>query len=233
MNKPMRAIILAAGKGSRLRPLTDSCPKPLIKINDKPLIVYHLEKLKLAGIEDVVINLHHLGQQIESYLGNGQHWGLNITYSREDILLEVGGGIRHALPLIGEDPFLVVNGDIWTDFPFEKLKVPHAGLAHLIMVDNPVHNLQGDFAIDAQGWLFKSLEQQQYTYSGISVLSPQLFENCEQKAFKLAVLLEKAMYAHQLGGEYYPGKWMDVGTIERLNQLEYDLSTSVLRQKTI
>lgn len=228
----MRAMILAAGKGSRLRPLTDTCPKPLIKVNGKPLIVYHLENLKLAGFEEVVINLHHLGEQIESYLGNGQAWGLNIAYSHEETLLEVGGGILHALPLLGPEPFLIVNGDIWTDFPFEKLKTPIAGLAHLIMVDNPLHNPRGDFAIDAQGWLFKSVNQQ-YTYSGVSVLSPQLFENCEQKVFRLAILLEKAMYTHQLSGEYYPGKWTDVGTIERLNQLEYDLSTPLLRQKTI
>lgn len=232
MNKP-NVMILAAGKGSRLKPLTDTCPKPLIKVNGTPLIVYHLEKLKAAGFENVIINLHHLGNQIESYLGNGQHWGLNIIYSRENTLLEVGGGILHALPLLGEHPFLIVNGDIWTDFPFEKINAKPSGTAHLIMVDNPIHNLKGDFAIDNQSRLFKSLHQQQYTYSGISVLSPQLFENCQEKAFRLSVLLEKAMHTHQLTGEYYPGKWTDVGTIERLNQLEYDLGTFSLRHKTI
>lgn len=227
-----RAMILAAGRGSRLRPLTDHCPKPLVEVGKKPLIVYHLENLAKAGITEIVINLCHLGEQIEAYLGNGSHWGVNIAYSVESTLLEVGGGICHALPLLGSSPFVVVNGDIWTDYPFVRLPKTLKGLAHLVMVDNPSHHEAGDFALHANGQLTRENHQQTLTYSGISVLHPELFKNYRSKsAFRLAPLLDEAILSQQLYGEYYQGAWTDVGTLERLQSLENALALAPLAQK--
>ncbi len=221
----MRAMILAAGRGTRLRPLTDTCPKPLIKVCDKSLIVYHLENLKLAGFSEVVINVRHLGEKIQAYLGNGHAFGLNIVYSVENEELEVGGGICQALPLLGEDPFVIVNGDIWTDYPFETLKHKAKGLAYLVLVQNPLHNTKGDFAIGENYLLIRSNLEPTYTYAGISVLHPHLFADATRGAsFRLAPYLDKAIAQQGLYGEYYDGEWTDVGTLERLQFLEQSLS---------
>ncbi len=227
-----RAIILAAGRGKRLRPITDHCPKPLVKVANKPLIVYHLEKLAAAGLTEIVINLCHLGEQIEQYLGNGATWGVTIAYSKEPTLLEVGGGICQALDLLGPKPFVVVNGDIWTDYPFTKLWQNPQGLAHLVLVDNPAHHAAGDFVLRENGELCREIEGQTLTYSGISLLDPKLFSGCiKGSAFRLAPLLDKAILSQQLYGEYYPGVWTDVGTIERLQSLENALALAPLMQK--
>jgi len=222
----MRAMILAAGRGERLRPLTDLCPKPLIQVAGKPLIVYHLENLHAAGITDIVINLGHLGEQIFAALGQGEAWDVKITYSWESPILEVGGGIFKALPLLGEEPFMIVNGDIWTDYPLSELPHHPNGLAHLVLVNNPAHNLKGDFAINEQGRLCNQ-SFNTYTYSGVSVLHPALFAGCPANvAFRLRPLLDKALENQQLMGEYYRGQWTDVGTLERLDQLQQMLLTS-------
>ena len=223
----MKAMILAAGKGTRLQPLTDTCPKPLIPVGGKPLIVYHLEKLKSVGITDVVINLRHLGEKIQDYLGDGKSWELNIQYSVEPKDLEVGGGICYALPLLGKDPFIIINGDIWTDYPLSHLPMTPQGLAHLVLVDNPLHNAKGDFVLDNQGKLIRAhaLDQKTVTYAGISLLRPELFEDHEcGSTFRLAPLLDKAISQGSLSGEYYSGAWTDVGTLERLQFLENTLA---------
>lgn len=216
----MKAMILAAGKGERMRPLTLHTPKPLVLAAGKPLIEYHLEALARAGFTEVVINHAWLGQQIEDHLGDGSPFGLSIRYSPEGEPLETGGGIFKALPLLGDAPFVLVNGDIWTDYDFSALQVPLQGLAHLVLVDNPGHHGRGDFRLhdgqvadgdDAPGTL---------TFSGISVLDPALFDGCKPGAFKLAPLLRKAMAAGRVSGERYQGHWVDVGTLERLADVE-------------
>jgi MurNAc alpha-1-phosphate uridylyltransferase len=227
-----RAMILAAGRGNRLRPLTDHCPKPLVEVGKKPLIVYHIENLAKAGISEIVINLFHLGEQIEAYLGNGQHWGVNIAYSFESTLLEVGGGIFNALGLLGSSPFIIVNGDIWTDYSFMRLPRTLKGLAHLVMVDNPLHHKAGDFVLHANGLLSRENHQGTLTYSGISVLHPDLFSGCmSNSAFRLAPLFDKAILSQQLYGEHYQGAWTDVGTLSRLQSLENALALAPLAQK--
>lgn len=216
----MKAMILAAGRGERLRPLTDVTPKPLIQVKGKPLIAYHLEKLSQAGINDIVINVRHLGEKIQAYVGTGGAWGVNVQYSVELTALDVGGGILQALPLLGKEPFLVVNGDIWTEYPLSCLKKKIQGLAHLVLVDNPDHNQKGDFCLEQNGLLSKC-GLQTHTYAGISLLHPDLFEGYVQgQAFRLAPLLEKAASSELLSGEYFRGAWTDVGTIERLQSLE-------------
>lgn len=223
----MKAMILAAGKGTRLQPLTDTCPKPLIKVGGKSLIVYHLENLKKAGFKDIVINVHHLSEQIIAALGTGEQWGLSITYSKETTLLETGGGICTALPLLGTEPFLIVNGDIWTDFDFAKLPKTIKSMAHLILIDNPEHNLKGDFTLGNNKRLNRATSSldKTYTYSGIAILDPNLFEGCDSHTpFKLSPILDNARVANLLEGEYYSGKWTDVGTLSRLELLEKELS---------
>lgn len=226
-----RAMILAAGRGSRLRPLTDHCPKPLVAVGNKPLIVYHIENLAQAGFREIVINLFHLGQQIEDYLGNGANWGVSIAYSREPSLLEVGGGICQALPLLGTSPFVIVNGDIWTDYPFLQLPTTLEGLAHLVLVDNPSHHVNGDFTLQTNGQLTRQ-GQSTLTYSGISLLHPDLFAGYTKgSAFRLAPLFDQAILRQQLHGEHYQGLWTDVGTVERLQSLENALALAPLAQK--
>jgi MurNAc alpha-1-phosphate uridylyltransferase len=215
----MKAMILAAGKGERLRPLTLHTPKPLVRAGGVPLIEYHLRAIKSAGFEDVVINHAWLGQQIEDYLGDGRELGLKIGYSPEGEPLETGGGIFRALPLLGEQPFLVVNGDIWVDFDFSSLMKPIKGLAHLVLVDNPPHHPGGDFAL-VDGHVHDDAAQPRLTYSGIAVLHPQLFAGCTAGAFKLAPLLRDAMAKGLVTGERFAGRWVDVGTHERLAEVE-------------
>ncbi|MEE4719318.1 nucleotidyltransferase family protein [Pseudomonas alliivorans] len=216
----MKAMILAAGKGERLRPLTLHTPKPLVRAGGVPLIEYHLNALREAGFHDLVINHAWLGQQIEDWLGDGQRFGLNIRYSPEGEPLETGGGIFRALPLLGEEPFLVVNGDIWTDYDFVSLRRPLAGLAHLVLIDNPAHHPTGDFSLVDGQVRDDDPTGQRLTYSGIAILHPQLFAGCEAGAFKLAPLLRDAMREGQVSGEYFSGRWVDVGTHERLAEVE-------------
>jgi N-acetyl-alpha-D-muramate 1-phosphate uridylyltransferase len=213
----MRAMILAAGRGERMRPLTDTTPKPLLKVGHKCLIEYHIEHLVAAGFTDIVINHAHLGEQIERTLGNGQRYGAKLHYSPEGTALETGGGIFKALPLLGNAPFLVVNGDVWSDYPFSQLRRSLKGLVHLILVNNPIHNQKGDFH------LFNDRIYQdgtpRLTFSGIGVYHPDLFKDCTPARFSLVPLLIKAMQTGQASGEHYQGQWLDVGTPERLNQL--------------
>lgn len=215
----MKAMILAAGKGERLRPLTLHTPKPLVRVGGVPLIEYHLRALQAAGFDEVVINHAWLGQQIEDHLGDGQELGLRIRYSPEGEPLETGGGIFRALPLLGDDPFLVVNGDIWTDCDFASLRTPISGLAHLVLVNNPAHHPAGDFAL-VGGEVRDDASLARLTYSGIAILSPQLFEHCDEGAFKLAPLLRDAMGKGLVTGEHFTGRWVDVGTHERLAEVE-------------
>lgn len=216
----MKAMILAAGKGERMRPLTLHTPKPLIRVGGLPLIEYHLRALRAAGFEDVVINHAWLGQQIEDHLGNGQDAGLRIVYSAELEPLETGGGISRALPLLGDQPFAVVNGDIWTDYDFSTLRLPHGALAHLVLIDNPEHHPTGDFALIDGQVCDSAGASTRLTYSGIAVLHPHLFAGCPDGAFKLAPLLRAAMQNGQVTGEYFAGRWVDVGTRERLAEVE-------------
>lgn len=216
----MKAMILAAGKGERLRPLTLHTPKPLVRAGGVPLIEYHVRALAAAGFRELVINHAWLGAQIEDYLGDGARFGVEIRYSAEGEPLETGGGIFRALPLLGDAPFLVVNGDIWTDYPFAALRRPLEGLAHLVLVDNPAHHPTGDFRL-ADGQVVDAAPGvDSLTYSGIAVLAPALFAGCQPGAFKLAPLLRQAMADGRVGGERFAGRWVDVGTHERLAEVE-------------
>lgn len=221
----MKAMILAAGKGERMRPLTLHTPKPLVRAAGTPLIEFHLQALAKAGFRELVINHAWLGQQIEDHLGDGARFGLSIRYSAEGEPLETGGGIFRALPLLGDEPFLIVNGDVWTDFDFSHLRQPLNGLAHLVLVDNPVHHPRGDFRLK-DGRVQDAVEgEPSLTYSGIAVIHPRLFEGCQPGAFKLAPLLRQAMAAGEVSGEHFAGRWVDVGTHERLADVERLLMT--------
>lgn len=221
----MRAMILAAGRGERMRPLTDSTPKPLLKVGGKMLIEYHLEKLKAAGVNDVVINHAWLGEKIEQALADGSSYGLNITYSAEGEALETAGGIIRALPLLGSDPFIVINGDIFCELDFSTLTKPIQGLAHLVLVDNPEHNPDGDFVLSESG----EVSQQggsKLTFSGMGIYHPDLFKNKVNGKQALAPVLREAMDAHAVTGSYYPGMWHDIGTPERLTELDLYLKNN-------
>jgi MurNAc alpha-1-phosphate uridylyltransferase len=214
----MRAMILAAGAGKRMQPLTLHTPKPLLTLNGKPLIVYHLEAFRRAGVTDVVINLGYLGEQIKEALGDGQKWGVSIQYSPEDPVLETGGGILKALPLLEPDPFIVVSGDVFTDYPFEKLPKKISGLAHLVLVDNPPHHPTGDFALE-KGRVVES-PGPLLNFGGFGVYTPALFTDCPTGAFPVSLLFEKAIQAGLITGEYYSGVWHNIGTPEQLVALE-------------
>jgi MurNAc alpha-1-phosphate uridylyltransferase len=220
----MRAMILAAGRGERMRPLTDLTPKPLLQIGGKPLIVWHIEKLAQAGFRELVINHAHLGEQIEAALGNGERFGVSIRYSPEIEALETAGGIVNALSLLGKAPFLVVNGDIFTDYDFSGLRsgLAEGLLAWLVLVENPEHNNDGDFAIE-QNRIAENGETM-LTFSGIGVYRPELFATVVRGSkAKLAPLLRSAMRSGRVGGEYFAGCWTDVGTPERLAELDHTL----------
>lgn len=217
-------MILAAGRGERMRPLTDHIPKPLLKVGGKPLIVWHLERLAKAGFKEVVINHAHLGEQIEKVLGDGSQWSLHIQYSSEKTALETAGGIANALPLLGSEPFLVVNGDTFTEINFAFLK--HALRpnihAHLVLVNNPPQHLNGDFAIE--NGMLKNTGTPILTFSGVGVYRPALFANIIRgEPSKLAPLLRQAITDNQATAEYYQGVWHDIGTPERLNMLDSEL----------
>lgn len=202
-----------------MRPLTDNLPKPLLPVAGKPLLQYHVEGLARAGITDLVINHARSGERIEAWFADGAAFGVSIRYSDEgDNPLGTGGGIKRALPLLGDDPFLVVNGDIWTDFPLETLKTPLSGQAHLVLVANPAHHPRGDFAL--QDGKVSDFGEPRYTFSGIGVYRSSLFNSIEKEAFPLAPLLRQAMQRQQVAGELHSGHWFDIGTPARLAELE-------------
>ena len=231
----MKAMILAAGRGERLRPLTDNIPKPLVRVNGRPIIEYTINALEVAGFKDLVVNLAHLGDKIEMGLGDGNRFKVNISYSREGMVgLETGGGIFRALPLLGTDPFVVVNGDIFCDFAYQILAGKPRGLAHIILVPNPDHNPCGDFSLTDDGAVYEG-GNQSYTFSGIGIYRPELFEGCKDGKFPLAPILQQAIKRGEVSGEVYRGLWMDLGTLERLHALEKILverPTDFLRYKT-
>ena len=258
----MKALIFAAGKGERMRPLTERTPKPLLLAGGKPLIVWHLEKLAALGVRDVVINTAWLAEQFPATLGDGSRWGLRLHYSYEGAEpLETGGGMLHALPLLGDEPFLAINGDIWTDYDFALLPREPTGLAHLLMVANPDHNTRGDFFLESLshrergrgegqteaqgtgpaphpsfGHLLPTGEGDLLTFAGIGVYRPELFAdwratigdvvgaNETPPRFKLVPILRAAMMRNQVSGELLQGSWTDVGTPQRLAQLDAELS---------
>lgn len=235
----MKALIFAAGLGERMRPLTDATPKPLLAVGGKPLIEWHLEKLAAMGVRDVVVNTSWLAQQFPQALGDGSRWNLRIAYSYEGARpLETGGGMLHALPLLGDahgsnEAFLLVNGDVWTDYDFAALPREPDGLAHLVMVDRPPQATQGDFALDANGFV-RSEGEHRLTYAGIGVYRPQLLDDWRRHStdagadetpprFRLAPILRAHMASNAITGEHHRGRWTDVGTPERLATLDAEL----------
>lgn len=221
----MKAMILAAGRGERMRPLTDHTPKPLLKVGGKALIVWHIERLAAAGFKDIVINHAHLGAQIEAALGDGSQWDVHIQYSPEPIALETAGGIANAMTLLGDAPFLVVNGDVFTDIDFGALRLESPDVAHLVMVNNPPQHAAGDFALlngklHAEGSI-------KLTFSGIGIYQPSLFADVVRgEAAKLAPLLKAAMVQGLVSGSHHQGQWHDIGTPERLQALDSQLLNS-------
>lgn len=218
----MKAMILAAGRGERMRPLTDHTPKPLLTVGGIPLIEHHLRRLGAAGFREVVINHAWLGEQIEAQLGDGHRFGLTIDYSPEAAAMETGGGIYHALPRLGEAPFLVINGDIFCDYPLGQLSQTEVTDAHLVLVDNPPHHPAGDFLL--RDGMVTDGAGERFTFSGIGIYHPQLFTACAPGPFPLAPLLRAAMAKGGVSGEHYAGRWLDIGTPERLAALDRALS---------
>lgn len=230
------ALIFAAGLGERMRPLTEHTPKPLLPVGGKPLIVWHLEKLAAVGVNYVAINTSHLAGQFPETLGDGSRWGLRIRYVYEGATpLETGGGLLNALPMLGPEPLLTISGDVWCDADLATLPTEPVGLAHLLMVDNPAHHPGGDFRLDAQGLLHAGGESR-LTYSGIGVFRRELLDGWREAVgdalgaeakpprFKLRPLLEAAMARNALTGTLHRGRWTDVGTPQRLAQLDAELS---------
>jgi len=220
----MKVMLLAAGRGERMRPLTDEHPKPLLQVAGKPLVVWHLERLARAGFRDMVINVSWLGQQIVDALGDGSRYGVHIEWSREPWpALETGGGLFNALPLLGDAPFLLVNSDVYTDIDFASLRIAPDDLAQLVLVPNPPHHLQGDFWLDKARIGAEGGER--LTYSGISVLRPALFAGAQPGRFPLLPWLLRALAAGRLGGQKHAGRWLDIGTPERLRELDAELAS--------
>ena len=220
----MKAMILAAGRGERLRPLTDSTPKPMLQVAGKPLLEHHLVRLAAAGITEIVINTSWLAEQIEEYFGDcEQRLGVTISWSREVTALETGGGIAKALPLLGDQPFMLINGDVWSDYPLVDLrdnKLSDDLDAWLLLVGNPTHNPRGDFAL--KHGRVNYAEDHAATFSGISLIRPALFADYLERdnAFPLREVLRPAVVAGRVGGAIYTGSWCDVGTLERYEQLQ-------------
>lgn len=215
-----KAMILAAGKGERMRPLTDTTPKPLLEVGGKPLIVWHIEKLAKAGFDEIVINIAHLGDMIPKALVNGSKWGVKLHFSDEqnEGALESAGGIVKALPLLGNEPFLVVNGDVWCDYEFDSsYELGDGILAHLILVPNPEHNQKGDFSLKKE--MVSSDGDVKYTFSGIGYYSPSLFKYLEYGKRGLGDLLRDTMLYDAVSGEIYKGLWRDIGTPQRLEEI--------------
>jgi len=215
----MKAMILAAGRGERMRPLTDSVPKPLAAVAGRPLIAYHLDNLARAGVVEVIINLAWLGGQIREALGGGERYGVRIRYSDEgDHALESGGGIFNALPLLGNEPFLVVNADTWTDLPFGELSIEPDADAHLVLVKSPAHLPKGDFGLDGARVVVRDSER--FTYTGYGVYRPELFAGCAPGKFPLYPLLTRAIAAGRLRGHVYGGEWYEIGTVQLLAEMD-------------
>ncbi len=219
----MKAMILAAGRGERMRPLTDITPKPLLRVNDKYLILHSIFNMQQSGITDLVVNTSHLAEHIETALGDGAQWGVQIRYSFEREALETAGGIAWALPLLGDDPFLVVNGDVFSDYPFATLRARAQTLcaerpAHLVLVDNPAHHPQGDFGL--RGGIVMTTGPR-LTFSGIGAYHPSLFAGLARGArHRLAALLAQPIAEGRVTGEHFRGEWNDIGTPERLAELD-------------
>lgn len=210
----MRGMILAAGRGSRMRELTNTLPKPLLHVGGKTLIEHRVETLVSTGVREIVINLHYFADKISALLGDGSAYGASIRYSYEETPLDVGGGIYHALPLLGDVPFITMNADVWTDYTPDRLELPVDSLAHLVFVRNPGHNLSGDFGlIDGR---VMGIAKRRYTFSGVAFYHPDFFTICSMGAFSLKSVLEKRIAEGLVTGELYEGEWYDVGTPERL-----------------
>jgi MurNAc alpha-1-phosphate uridylyltransferase len=232
-------MVLAAGRGERMRPITDTLPKPLVPVAGKPLIGYHLDRLARAGIRDVVINLSWLGERIRDALGDGRDYGVSIAYSEEGpVPLETGGGIFKALPLLGTGPFLVVNGDTWTDIDYGRLASGNdakgrLGLndganGHLVLVANPTHNPRGDFGLEGDVVVERDVDR--FTYSGVGVYRPEFFAGCTPGRFPMLPLLKRAIAARLLRGELHRGEWCDVGTPQRLAELDAKVRAELAKQ---
>lgn len=219
----MKAMVLAAGRGERLRPITDALPKPLVPVGGRPLIAWHLEALARAGFHEVIINLSWLGEKLRAALGDGRALGVTIRYSEEGpVALETGGGIAHALPLLGAQPFLVVSGDIWTDLDFGAVKLEPDALAHLVLIPNPPHHPRGDFVL--QGDRVVLGESQRLTYGNVGIYRPEFFAGFGSGRFPLLEPLRRAISAGQVRGEVFRGRWRDVGTPQRLADLDRELA---------
>ena len=219
----MKAMVLAAGRGERMRPITDTVPKPLVRVGGRPLIAWHLAALARAGVREVVINLSWLGEQLRTALGAGADFGLRITYSEEGpVALETGGGIFRALPLLGPEPFLVLSGDIWTDIDLGGVQLEPEAQAHLVLIPNPPHHPRGDFGLE--GNVVVQRDSERLTYANVGIYRPEFFAGCAAGRFPLLEPLNRAIAAHLVRGEVHRGAWSDVGTPERLAQLEARLS---------
>ena len=216
----MKAMILAAGRGERMGALTDHVPKPLLEVGGRPLIEHQILRLATAGFRDLVVNLAWLGERIAARVGDGSRFDVRIRYSVEpDGALDTGGGIRRALPLLGEGRFVVVNSDVWSDYPFETLREVEAGDAHIVLVDNPAHHPDGDFALAPNGKVIEAARDRR-TFSGIGCYHPRLFAACRRERFALVAVLRDAMEVGALSGEHHRGEWIDVGTPDRLEALD-------------
>lgn len=216
-------MILAAGRGERMRPLTDDCPKPLLEVGDAPLIVHQIRALARAGFRELIINTSYRAAQIHQVLGDGQQWQVRIQYSDEgESALETGGGIVRALPLLGNNPFLVVNGDVWCDYPWQRLRQLKTNQGHLILVDNPSHHPAGDFSLHGLRPLTGG--EQTLTYAGIGVFHPGFFKHCEPGRYPLGPMLRAAAQESRLTAEHYRGEWRDIGSVERLDSLRAQLA---------
>lgn len=233
----MKAMILAAGRGERMRPLTDNLPKPLLAVGGKPLIVYHLEQLSTLGVTDVVINVAYLGDKIQQALGDGSAWNLSIHYSEEPYPLETGGALYKALPLLDDEAFILVNGDVWSDIDFSVIAKSivnsdgkKASVGHLFLVQNPQHNLQGDFSLDDNIVTLKHDNKRSYTFSGMALLHPDMIRDYPNKreAFPLKEVFLYFIEQRLLTASVYGGGWCDVGTPERLHELDAFLNKNVI-----
>ena len=225
----MKAMILAAGLGQRMRPLTDHTPKPLLTAGGKPLIEYHLEALAAANVKEVVINLAYLGDKIRTHIDDGTRWNLRISYSQETEPLETGGGILKAMPLLGDEPFLLINGDVWTDYPIQLLRnhcLQAYQRAHLILVPNPEFHPTGDFASTETGLLVADSHLPKHTFAGISLIDPRIISQYpnQRDKFPLGEVLRYNIEQAKVTGEVYKGRWSDVGTPERLHLLNEQLT---------
>lgn len=218
----MRGMILAAGRGSRMGHLTDDTPKPLLRLHGKYLIEYAIESFLRCGIRELVINISYLRDQIKAALGDGEKYGVKIFYSEEETALETGGGIFQALPLLGDDPFIVLSADVISNFPLQNLPKNPVGLAHIVLVDNPPFHPVGDFSLHAD---HVSLEPPTlYTYSNIGIYRKELFAKCEPGKFPLGVLLKKAVHEQKITGEHFKGTWCNLGTADQLHRISTEMS---------